>query len=203
MLLKKLYPGSPPVFFFPRCPHSDQWAPSNRPYTLYSSYYRHTVTPLCCLNTSSTPPRKQHYYNRLFFFFKWREVEKPPVSLTQPQARQWCRLLVRALKGSRHFIHTVTSLSLIQRGARLPSSPSCNKRDTREGNFLNFKTLNSASETVFGSLYWQKKKCASPSVIGIYVDYDNTAGKREQNPLMFSHIWSIFLWHCERKIKYK
>lgn len=42
--------------------------------------------------------------------------------LTYPQALQWCLRLVRALKGSLHFMHMVTSLSRIQRGARLPSS---------------------------------------------------------------------------------
>lgn len=42
--------------------------------------------------------------------------------LTFPQALQWCLRLVRALKGSLHFMHMVTSLSRIQRGARLPSS---------------------------------------------------------------------------------
>lgn len=47
------------------------------------------------------------------------------VKLTCPQALQWCLRLVRALKGSLHFMHIVTSLSRIQRGARLPSSALC------------------------------------------------------------------------------
>lgn len=49
--------------------------------------------------------------------------------LTCPQALQWCRRLVRALKGSLHFMHMVTSLSRIQRGARLPSSALCKSRN--------------------------------------------------------------------------
>lgn len=42
--------------------------------------------------------------------------------LTCPHARQWCRLLVSALKGSLHFMHMVTSLSRIHLGALFPSS---------------------------------------------------------------------------------
>lgn len=44
------------------------------------------------------------------------------LSLTCPHARQWCLLLVSALKDSLHFIHIVTSLSRIHRGALFPSS---------------------------------------------------------------------------------
>jgi len=43
-------------------------------------------------------------------------------ALTCPHARQWCLLLVSALKGSLHFMHMVTSLSRIHLGARFPSS---------------------------------------------------------------------------------
>lgn len=43
-------------------------------------------------------------------------------ALTCPHARQWCRLLVSALKGSLHFMHMVTSLSRIHLGALFPSS---------------------------------------------------------------------------------
>lgn len=49
---------------------------------------------------------------------------------TCPQALQWCLRLVRALKGSLHFMHIVTSLSRIQRGARLPSSALCKNRNS-------------------------------------------------------------------------
>lgn len=50
--------------------------------------------------------------------------------LTCPQALQWCLRLVRALKGSLHIMHMVTSLSRIQRGARLPSSALWKSRNS-------------------------------------------------------------------------
>lgn len=42
--------------------------------------------------------------------------------LTCPQALQWWRLLVMELNGSWHFMHRVTSFSLMGVGARFPSS---------------------------------------------------------------------------------
>lgn len=51
--------------------------------------------------------------------------------LTKPQALQWCLRLIRALKGSLHFIHIVTSLSRIHRGARFPSSAFCGQINVR------------------------------------------------------------------------
>lgn len=89
---------------------------------LCSSCCCHIPAPPYCLNTSSTPPVEQ--MNCLGYIIRkcgciWSYGLS---SLTQPQALQWCLLLVSALKGSWHFIHKVTSLSLIQRGARLPSS---------------------------------------------------------------------------------
>lgn len=52
---------------------------------------------------------------------RWK-VKGMCVGRTCPQALQWCRLLVMELNGSWHFIHRVTSFSLIGVGARFPSS---------------------------------------------------------------------------------
>lgn len=58
----------------------------------------------------------------LFARFSLHSLNRDGFGLTWPHARQWCLLLVSALKGSLHFMHMVTSLSRIHLGALFPSS---------------------------------------------------------------------------------